>query len=929
MKLLKISLLFFTTLIFIACGGSSSGGGSAAGEGETPTITTLTIADASSDEGENITFTVTSKQAIAEQITFTFEATLDNTTTASLSDFSGKLTGISTIDANNTTATISIATANDNLREHNETFLVILSKLTPTDATFGIDNIGRGTILANDATGIVAISVADATANENSGTINFTVTSAFPAVASSPFTFNYEIVIDDPTDDNSASFDDFTARQGAATIPANSDSTTISIRLKNDEIAEPDETFRLRLTNLSNATLDSLDMTNNYSATGTILNDDLGEISDATAIIGDEKITLNWTNPDSNLFAGVTIAQATNSPTAPPISCTAGVVATTDTQTISHTITGLTNGTPYSFRICARNNDSRSDGVALALENLIPDDDGIPNNIDVDDDNDGLIEIATATQFNNVRHNLIGSGYKTSGPPFTRGAIVSVLPGDSRGCPSPSGCNGYELVADIDLSGHSPWNPIGKLGGAFNEFTANFDGNNHTISGLRINSTSSRSSLFTLLNGVTVQNLKLANIAISGGGNVGALAGEVVNSTLSNIELIGDTNQTDSTPEITGSASVGGLVGFFNGGTIIDASSSLTIKGAGNNTGGLVGQFQAGSIKNSNSSGYVSNSGGADRVGGLVGQANIGTTISNSWASGTVSSTGTGSNTYGGLVGQNLGAISNSWASGNVSSNGNNNIVYGGLVGENIGLINNSWASGNVFASGGTGNNYYGGLVASHSAGRGGMNQNWASGNVTSGGDFVGGLIGQSIVNTINGRSYQLDDAQGTGVNLANGNGMGESFVLGGTVQGTTVTMGSTAAGLTALAELSGATNDVTSDYGTHSSWHAGFDGPGDATADLLTRFCDTDGSKTIEPDERTADNTVWVMPSEPTTDFPTGISDNVTTDTNEAGDEATYYQIPALRCIANTESTTDTAEIYRLRKIEIDRQRRLFPITR
>ena len=34
-----------------------------------------------------------------------------------------------------------------------------------------------------------------------------------------------------------------------------------------------------------------------------------------------------------------------------------------------------------------------------------------------------------------------------------------------------------------------------------------------------------------------------------------------------------------------------------------------------------------------------------------------------------------------------MGAISNSWASGNVSSNNmfNNNTVYGGLVGENTG----------------------------------------------------------------------------------------------------------------------------------------------------------------------------------------------------------------------------------------------------
>ena len=88
------------------------------------------------------------------------------------------------------------------LREKAETFLVMLSNLSPSDATFG-DNVAIGAIAANDATGIVAISVADATANENSGTINFTVTSAFPAaVAGSPFSFDYESTVDSPFQSN-------------------------------------------------------------------------------------------------------------------------------------------------------------------------------------------------------------------------------------------------------------------------------------------------------------------------------------------------------------------------------------------------------------------------------------------------------------------------------------------------------------------------------------------------------------------------------------------------------------------------------------------------------------------------------------------------------------------------------------------------------
>ena len=231
-----------------------------------------------------------------------------------------------------------------------------------------------------------------------------------------------------------------------------------------------------------------------------------------------------------------------------------------------------------------------------------------------------------------------------------------------------------------------------------------------------------------------------------------------------------------------------------------------------------------------------------------------------------------------------------SWASGNISGDAN----IGGLIGVSFLTAINNWASGNV------------------------------SGNLQ-----IGGLMGTQA-RGINGRNYQLDDAQGTGVNLANVDPVnGHSFVLGGTVSGGTVTMGSRAGGLTALAGLSGDATTSTN-YGTHSGWHAGFDSANPVSGtniDLKTKYCDTNGNGMIDdgtvagnPNERTANNSVWVM-------GPTA-NDNVTTNTNEAGVTATYYQIPAIRCIANTKGITDQTKIDEMRKIEIDRQRRLFRIT-
>ena len=53
---------------------------------------------------------------------------------------------------------------------------------------------------------------------------------------------------------------------------------------------------------------------------------------------------------------------------------------------------------------------------------------------DVDIDNDGLIEISTLEQLDLMRYDLAGTS----------------LNGDSTGCPA-TGCNGYELVADLDF----------------------------------------------------------------------------------------------------------------------------------------------------------------------------------------------------------------------------------------------------------------------------------------------------------------------------------------------------------------------------------------------------------------------------------------------------------------------------------------------
>ncbi len=91
----------------------------------------------------------------------------------------------------------------------------------------------------------------------------------------------------------------------------------------------------------------------------------------------------------------------------------------------------------------------------------------------------------------------------------------------------------------------------------------------------------------------------------------------------------------------------------------------------------------------------VAKTGATDAAaGGFVGDNQDGT-ISNSYATGAVSTTN-GDVTRGGFAGFNLGSITNSYATGAVTANDASLAMLGGFTGGNLGDITNSHATGNV-----------------------------------------------------------------------------------------------------------------------------------------------------------------------------------------------------------------------------------------
>ena len=284
---------------------------------------------------------------------------------------------------------------------------------------------------------------------------------------------------------------------------------------------------------------------------------------------------------------------------------------------------------------------------------------------DYDVDNDGLIEIASLTQLDAIRHDLDGDGSVTH-PDY-----VSAFPNAlaDMGCPA-TGCIGYELTVnlnfDINGSGHADlgdaywnggwgWTPIGDPDPDY-RWNAVFDGGGHTIANLYVNwGDTDHVGLFRATgsdSNIRNVGLEAANVAGNNqaGGLVGSNAGTVSNSFATGV--------------VSGNGlSVGGLVGHSNG-AISDSYTNTQVTGKGNHVGGLAGSIGDNvSITTSYATGAVTSE--SDFAGGLIGLGGDSSSISASYATGPVS----GKNFVGGLIGRtdHGSTLTGSYARGDVT----------------------------------------------------------------------------------------------------------------------------------------------------------------------------------------------------------------------------------------------------------------------
>ena len=272
---------------------------------------------------------------------------------------------------------------------------------------------------------------------------------------------------------------------------------------------------------------------------------------------------------------------------------------------------------------------------------------------DYDTDNDGLIDIKTLAQLNAIRHDLDGNGHSIL-PAYGAAFPNRNTPAAGRmGCPN-GACTGYELLNNLDFDSNEDgavdaddtypsWDPIGDVDGPY---TANFNGNGHTIARLTVSETGQFPAgnvymgLFGyIFDGPVIENVALTDVSITDARShaasafyyAGALAGFVAGTVRTSYAT---GTLTVSTGDQT-SSRVGGLVGL------------LRFPEAGV-PGRLDASWAAVNTTVNSTSAHSAN----DAVGGMVGELTAPSAITASYSAGSVAVSNPSRAAVGGLVGR-------------------------------------------------------------------------------------------------------------------------------------------------------------------------------------------------------------------------------------------------------------------------------------
>ena len=228
---------------------------------------------------------------------------------------------------------------------------------------------------------------------------------------------------------------------------------------------------------------------------------------------------------------------------------------------------------------------------------------------------------------------------KTTGDYWIDGTTLTIYTAKGAAFWSANGADYLDytvkLANDINVSGFL-WTPVGTQNG---EFAGAFDGQGHTITGIKVDVSPSDgypayAGLFGFTNSATIKNIGLIGSSVTATSTYDALAGSIAsvakNTTITNCYNTGNVSATSSNEVMFSSIITGGIVGVANNSNITNCYSTGSVSAApGACSGGIVGNANGGTVTNC----YYLKSSANKGIGAIIGTVTVqscGTFVSSS-----------------------------------------------------------------------------------------------------------------------------------------------------------------------------------------------------------------------------------------------------------------------------------------------------------
>ncbi|HEX6163369.1 MAG TPA: Calx-beta domain-containing protein, partial [Vicinamibacterales bacterium] len=370
----------------------------------------LAVNDVAIAEGNaataNAIFTVALSGPSSQVITVQY-ATSNGTATAG-SDYTAA-SGTLTFNPGVVSQTITVPISGDATFEPNETYTVTLSN--PANALI-TDATGVGTILNDDAG--PTLSINDVSLNEgDSGSSLMTFTVSLSPAAAGVVTVDYATA-----NQTASAGSDYAATSGTLTFNAGETSKTLTVSILGDGTSEPNETFRVDLSNANaNAAIgDGLGI-------GTIVNDDGPRfILPATTVMTGAMLTTQLTNAPGGATDWVALAPVS----APNESYAAYTYVGAGVTSRNWSVPAPNVVGPYEFRLFLNNGYARA--ATSAAVNVVPAV-GVQANVDITEGNSGSANAVFNVTLSAASAQAITVAYATADGTATAGSDYTAVSG--------------------------------------------------------------------------------------------------------------------------------------------------------------------------------------------------------------------------------------------------------------------------------------------------------------------------------------------------------------------------------------------------------------------------------------------------------------------------------------------------------------------